>query len=70
MLGLENIGKKFMKGATEELNENPPAILDADRLRNWAEIILGAGLLALSLLGGKGGLRKPQTIVINNYITK
>lgn len=68
---LMRIGRKLVKGATAEMNENPPEILNQERWANLLETGLTLGILALTILGGfKGAGKQPVTVVVNNYITK
>lgn len=68
----ERVGKKLVQGAKAEIAENPVSILDTDKLIEWTEIALGAGLLILGIFfGGRRGhssSQQPSTIIINNYI--
>lgn len=67
---LEKIGRKFIKGAKSELQEDPPALFDTKDLSNVAETALALGFLALMILGLTKGSSKaqPVTVIVNNYV--
>lgn len=68
---LAKIGRKLVKGATAEIQENPPAILDQDRWASLLETGLILGTLALVIFGScRGSSKQPVTVVVNNYLTK
>ena len=68
---LTRIGRKIIRGATAEIQENPPDILNQDR---WADLLdtgMTLGLLAMMIFGSlRGSNKTPVTVVVNNYITK
>ena len=66
---LTRIGRKLIRGATAEIEENPPAILDQNRWADLLETGLTLGLLALMICGSfRGSSKQPVTVVVNNYI--
>lgn len=68
---LTRIGRKLIRGATAEIEENPPAILDQNRWADLLETGLTLGLLALMICGSlRGSSKQPVTVVVNNYISK
>lgn len=64
------IGRKLIQGATAEIEENPPILLDQNRWMDILETGLTLGILALTILGSFRGRQQPVTVVVNNYITK
>lgn len=63
---LKRFGRKFIQGAKAELEENPPEILDTDRLMDAVKAgiaLLGLGLLIFSERPPK----QPTTVITNNY---
>lgn len=68
---LSRIGRKLVKGAAAELEENPPAILDQDKWISLLETGMILGTLALMIFGSfRGSSKPPVTVVVNNYIPK
>ena len=68
---LTRIGRKLVRGATAEITENPPAILDQNRWADLLETGLTLGILAMMIFGSfRGSSKTPVTVVVNNYITK
>lgn len=65
---MAKLGRKLMQGASAELSENPPAILDSDRILDIAEKLLTLGLLALTVCWSMKSGKTPTTIVNNIYI--
>ena len=66
---LTRIGRKLIRGATAEIEENPPAILDQNRWADLLETGLTLGLLALMICGSfRWSSKQPVTVVVNNYI--
>ena len=65
-----NLGRKFMQGAKDELNENPP--VNVEGFIQAADILLKAGLFALIMFcgSGKSGKHTAPTVIVNNYISK
>ena len=64
---LEKIGRKFIKGATAEIQEKKPIqLLDKETLEGMGEILIGVGMLALAavILFHKPKVENP-TIIIN-----
>ena len=59
------IGRKLMKGATAELEENPPAALDQEK---WSELLETGTLLGLGAMVLLTFLRVPKTpitVIVN-----
>ena len=68
---LARIGRKLIRGATEEIQENPPDILNQDRWADLLETVMTLGILGLMVCGSfRGSSKQPVTVVVNNYITK
>ena len=64
---LEKIGRKFVKGATAEIQEKKPIqLLDKETLEGMGDILIGVGMLALAavILFHKPRTENP-TIIIN-----
>ena len=59
-----------MQGATQQIEEQPPTILDQNRWADLLETGLTLGLLVLTVLWGSRGSKQPVTVVVNNYISK
>ena len=68
---LARIGRKLVQGATAEIQENPPEMLNPNR---WSDLLETGVMIATLLLMISGNLRastnKPVTVIVNNYITK
>lgn len=64
---LKNIGRKFIQGAKAEIEENPPQILNFDRLLDIAEAGLALVGLGILIFGGGSHARKATTVITNNY---
>ena len=61
------IGRNLVKGATAEIDENPPKILDVDRILDIAEIVIGIGLFTAALVLLKK--KPPQTLIHIDHMT-
>lgn len=62
----ENLGKKFIKGATEEIQEKKPIqLFDKETLEGLGEMALGLGMLALAavILFRKPKVEPPVVVV-------
>ena len=64
---LKRIGKKLVQGAKAELDENPPKILNTEKIIDAAVTILEFGILCLAILGATREPKEHKTTVINNY---
>ena len=68
---LTRIGRKLVKGATAEIQENPPDILNQDRWMDLLETGLTMSFLLITICGVfRGSSKQPVTVVVNNYISK
>lgn len=67
---VKRLAQKFLQGAKEEIRKEPIELLNTEKLLEWMEIAIPAGILIF--LGLRGFRKPPQplTVIINNYIPK
>ena len=65
----KRIGKNLIQGAKAEIEKEPISLVNTEKLKEFAEILIPIGILALSLIRCLKPAAQPTTIVINNYIS-
>ena len=62
------IGRKLAQGAKEEIQENPPVILEPDTIASCFKAVVGLAIFAMALFGGRKVPKQASTTVINYTI--
>lgn len=62
------IGKKLIQGAKEELQKDPPKLIDTTNMTDLIEGFLTLGLLTVMIFGVTKHPKQPVTVIVNNYV--
>ena len=62
------IGRKFIQGAKEELQKDPPVIFNTENVSDLLQTAILFGIVAMTGFALLKGNKKPVTVIVNNYV--